>query len=650
MKINLPFCPPFEIVGHRPNTPIINPETQADIATLWRYLPLKLRRVQRPAWANGAVMPPLGVESAAPDPAQQPRTETLAAQGLPAPAEQQQRALAQRLQTLQTWLDDAPPGEQAERRHVASEFRACLIDPASSDLQLLNLFDVTSLPPIPPAVKKLSLWNCPNLRPAPDLSACTQLTNFFMVRCPNIAMPSLSHLKQLTSLNFARSPNVTEVDVSNCDQLTTLLLPQCSNLWSLNISGCTRLAWLNLAMCASLTPLPSFGQFQQLRDLDLSGIPMTSVPDDILYLHRECMVHLDAGNLSDAVRNRLLSVVNAPGYAGPQIQYSMVAPGTITAILPIDRAVAEWRSEAATQQPAASSGFDWSALPVQDNVTAFATFLARVRESGDYRDAKPELKAATQQRVTALLAQLETDPTLREDCFNLALDAVNTCGDRVALRLMDMEQMAIHCDARAAIDTGKFDIDPRPLIDLCKGQYRLAIIAAAAENKAATMNFTDPIEVHLGYLTKLAAPCKLPVRITTMLYPACAGVTNEDLANISKKLMSTGASPEECEDNNRAYQKFLAASGLIRQLLTRLRPADMGAVNAFNDELIEHAQNSIRARLDALQPTAADYRACSKELMTQFHVASIDIPALATLPLLQDFLAVHAIETTLHDA
>ena len=650
MKINLPFCPPFKIVGHRPSAPITNPETQADTATLRRYLPLKLRRVQRPAWANGAVMPRLGVDLAASDSAQQRRTEAIAAQGLSAPAEQQQRALTQRLQTLQTWLDDAPPGEQAERRHVASEFRACLIDPASSDLQLLNLFDVTSLPPIPPAVKKLSLWNCPNLRPAPDLSACTQLTNFFMVRCPNIGMPSLSHLKQLTSLNFARSPNVTEVDVSNCDQLTTLLLPQCSNLRSLNILGCTRLTSLNLAMCDSLSPLPSFGQFQQLRDLDLSGIPMTSVPDDILYLHRECMVNLDAGNLSEAVRNRLLSIVNAPGYAGPQIQYTMVAPGTITAILPIGQAVAGWRTEAATQQPAASSGFDWSALPVQDNVTAFATFLARVRETGDYRDAKPELKAATQQRVTALLAQLETDPTLREDCFNLALDAVNTCGDRVALRLMDMEQMVINGEARAAIDAGKFDADPKPLIDLCMGQYRLAIIAAAAESKAATMNFTDPIEVHLGYLTKLAAPYKLPVRITTMLYPACAGVTEEDLTSVGKKLTSAGASQEDCDENNRAYQKFLAASGLMRQLLTRLRPADMSAVNACNDGLIEQAQSRIRAQLDALPPAAADYRARSNDLMAQFHAAATDIAAQATLPLLQDFLAVHDIGTTLRDA
>lgn len=95
----------------------------------------------------------------------------------------------------------------------------------------------------------------------------------------------------------------------------------------------------------------------------------------------------------------------------------------------------------------------------------------------------PALKAAVQQRVVALLDQLQTDPALRGDCCNLAMDAVNTCGDRIAIRLMDMEMLALEKRTLAAIEDGHHDADPKPLIDLCKGQHRLQILADEAVKK-----------------------------------------------------------------------------------------------------------------------------------------------------------------------
>lgn len=89
----------------------------------------------------------------------------------------------------------------------------------------------------------------------------------------------------------------------------------------------------------------------------------------------------------------------------------------------------------------------------------------------------------------------------------------------MALRLMDMENLAVTSAASAAIDAGKYNNNSHALVDLCKGQHRLAIIAAAADREVASMHFTDPIEVHLGFITKLASPRQLPVQISTMLYP-----------------------------------------------------------------------------------------------------------------------------------
>lgn len=683
MKIHLPFCTTLEVVGHRPGEPLPKAGTQTDDSSIARrFLPIKLRRLPRPDWADHANLAPaimsaasLSIQDAtgfvaprhdalpfshaslsdafigsAPCITETSKISTELVSAVTVAGTEMQWQTMLRLRALQIWLNNCPAGERLDRQHIAQQFHRCLTQPTATEISLNNFQSVSSLPPIPPAVKKLTIWDCPNLAAPLDLSAASQLTDVYVSGCNRIAMPDFSRCKQLVNLSLSRLDGVTDLDVSGCDRLAQLILLRCQNLTSLNLSGCTGIAVLNLSMCPNLTTLPPLGQLQQLRDLNLSNTPLTSLPDDILHLHADCDVQLDLGYMSDAVRNRLCNALNAADYTGPQIQYNMGTATEAVATLPIDQEVAAWRTEAPKPLQHASTEFDWSALTAKDNVAGFATFLARIRETNDYRNATPALKQATQQRVATLLAQLQTDPSLREDCFNLALDAVNTCGDRVALRLMDMEQLVIVSQARAAIDAGKYDTDPQALVDLCKGQYRLAIIAAAAENKVAGMHFTDPIEVHLGYLTKLAAPCKLPVRIATMLYPACAGVTDDDLAVVHKQLTNTGVKLNERDANDRAYQKFLAGSDLMRRLLTRLRPADMSAVNADNVRSIEEAKNTIRSQLDDLRPTDSDYCQHNKQLMAEFHTVASDMQSIATLPLLKDFMVVHQIHGGLRDA
>ena len=272
-----------------------------------------------------------------------------------------------------------------------------------------------------------------------------------------------------------------------------------------------------------------------------------------------------------------------------------------------------------------------------------------MRETSDYRDHSPALKAATQQRVAKLLTQLQTDSALRTDCFNLALDAVNTCGDRIAIRMMEMENLAMISEASADIDAGKYDDNPHALVDLCKGQYRLALVAKEADNKVACMNYVDAIEVHLGYITQLAEPCRLPVQISTRLYPACSHVTDADLVTVRKKLFNTGLSVMESAANDLAYQAALAASPLMRKLLTRLRPADMSAVNATNHQMLEEAQNRLHAQIEAMDPSVANYDQQCRRLMAHFNVLEADIPVQATLPLLHDFLVAQEIDNGLND-
>ena len=713
MRIQLPFCTPFDIVGHRPGEPVDDIASRGETTRALRdYLPIKLRREVRPVWAreenSGSSTSPVNLSEAPAGTVTGENTTSpapeRAAEGVPLSSTSvdvesaSAEGLSPELQALAAWAIDAAPIERSQRIALATKFARCWESSGTAEIVIQNEAHLTSLPPIPPNVTKLevtlcsnllvppamlegsqmqslSLHACGNLSQGPDVSRCAQLKDLTLQDCDRISVPpTISNGQHITDLNFsgctqlatlpdlAHCPqlsvlNLTDcraltgsLDLSSCPHLQTLFMSGCSGINELALSHCDQLASIFMSDCSSLTTLPSVGHLQRLDFLDLDGTPLTSLPEDIVRLPQSSEITLNATGLSDAVRNRLHHIMNAADYTGPNILYSMHEPTPALVIRPLNEEAAEWHAEAPEHLRAALSGFDWSALPSQNTATAFSNFLARIRETSDYRHANGALKTVTQERVTKLLAQLQSDPALRENCCNLALDAVNTCGDRVALRLMDMENLALISTASAAIDAGKYDNNPQALVDLCKGQHRLALVSAAANDKVASMHFTDPIEVHLGYITKLVNSCVLPVQISTMLYPRCSGVTDDDLAAIRKKLANTGLSEAECVANNRAYHSALAGSDLMRKLLHRLRPADMRAANSNNDVLISQEQERLYAQMESLPPGAANYGQQSLQLKKMFNALKTDIPAQATLPLLLDFMVVNGIDSGLSDA
>ncbi|EGF33208.1 invasion plasmid antigen [Oxalobacteraceae bacterium IMCC9480] len=305
----------------------------------------------------------------------------------------------------------------------------------------------------------------------------------------------------------------------------------------------------------------------------------------------------------------------------------------------LDQEVERWREEAAPRAVTALDPAVWKEIPAQDNASYFAKFLVRVRETNDYLHATPALKVATQQRVAALLTQLQSDPALRDNCFNLAFDATETCGDRVALRLLDMEMACLASRTTAEIASGKYDRNPQPLVDLCKGQYRLQVLTRLAKEKVATLHFVDEIEVHLGYLVELAESHPLPTQVATMLYPACSCITSDDIAAAKSQLGNDGLSDIAAEKNNQDFQAFLAASPLMHSLLGRVREAEMTALNGDIQQQIAHEKNVIQDQLDHLDPASSGYGDECKQLMKQYNALDTVIPAGAIRSVLMPVLA-----------
>lgn len=550
-------------------------------------------------------------------------------------------------------------------------------------LKLRNWPALHAMPDLSPCtnLKKLDVQFCENLSTTSNLSACTELTSVNFEACRRLtAFPDFSCNTKLTSF-IARECTAVELapDVTHCPHLTLLMLKDCVRIRAISdlscshelerlfIAGCSGVTaapdWsrchalndIGLDFCQGISSLPSVGHLTGLRWLDARGCPLTSLPEDIQHLPSTCRVDIDAQHLSDAVVNRLQASVNAPGYQGPRIDYSMGERTQVNTAVLTDE-VGAWRSEgtaAVLHNVGEAPAPNWNAFIDEPNANAFALFLARIRETSDYTQQAVPLGAnrspqqQMQQRIKKLIGQLETDSELRGGCFNLASDAVDTCGDRVALRLLDMETLCLDRHIQRDVTEGKFDTDPRQLLALCKGQYRLQILADLATEKVKTLHFCDEIEVRLGFIVPFARKYKLPVAIDSMLYPRCTNLTPNDLALAESCIANQSDNVDMQQENERKYAQFLTSSPALRALLRRQYPDAMQSAQKAIDASLSPVNARRYDALESLDATAVDYREQANRLSREHDAACSLIRHNAIHPLLHQLAATHAMDIQL---
>ncbi|MGL3210422.1 hypothetical protein [Bradyrhizobium sp. BR 1433] len=77
--------------------------------------------------------------------------------------------------------------------------------------------------------------------------------------------------------------------------------------------------------------------------LEARGNRLTSLPEALLtQLGSECMVYVDDNPLSERVRTNLATALNAPGYSGPRVFFSMNEATPGDSPRPLSEAVADW--------------------------------------------------------------------------------------------------------------------------------------------------------------------------------------------------------------------------------------------------------------------------------------------------------------------
>jgi len=178
----------------------------------------------------------------------------------------------------------------------------------------------------------------------------------------------------------------------------------------------------------------------------------------------------------------------------------------------------------------------WRDIANEEHAPFFAAFLRALPSTAEHTnlDTRPGLK----EKIGELLDAMLDSPEFRKTCFAIAVEATESCHDRVTLSLSDMSLGLISHRAEQGRYTEK------DLMDMGRSLFRLQALDKIAlemvieqekkyhENPIAE-NKVDPIEVRLAYHTKLAEKLALPGIARDMKH--------EPLANLRVEMISEAA-------------------------------------------------------------------------------------------------------------
>ncbi|MCP3471458.1 E3 ubiquitin--protein ligase [Bradyrhizobium sp. CCGUVB1N3] len=390
-------------------------------------------------------------------------------------------------QVLEGWAADDGQGEQENRQEAVRRTRAWL-DAAAAHAPLdLSFLSLTALPAAFPAgllrleVQDNQLTSLPNVLP-------TGLHVLYAMR------------NQLNNLPAAFPAGLLRLDVQD-NQLTTLPDNLPATLLELNASF-NRLTNLPARLPAGL------------EFLGASNNQLTSLPETLLTrLGPECVADLTGNPLSERVRTNLAAACDVPGYAGPYLFFSRGEGSEQAPPRPLPEVVADWL-EGEPQVVAA-----WQTVTDEPSAQQYAFFLDRLRHTVNY--GNPEFRQA----VAEDLRQAAIRPRLREQYFELAFGASETCEDRITLTWNGMQSARLNAD----VEDGAYDERLNELIEQARVLFRLDQLEKIARQKVSSLRFVDEIEVYLAYQIKLRERLKLRHIAPDMRFFTVSYVTEDDL-------------------------------------------------------------------------------------------------------------------------
>lgn len=278
-----------------------------------------------------------------------------------------------------------------------------------------------------------------------------------------------------------------------------------------------------------LTVLPtSIGNLQSLLSLSFYNNPtLATLPEEILQLPSTCTVCICNCNFSESFLERLSDIVNAPGYSGPEICYSMTHFYPLGETPSIEESLKKFYT---------IIGKEYNELPNIVALPSLSVWMYKLSGTADFKNRT--LQTAFITTIIEYLERANKDPSFREVLSATILDAVNTCGDRVALSIVKLG-----VTYKLSIINSK-DIQGLHHL-LIRGVWTLELLHQLARQKIQALRIFDEIEVYLGYPIALKESLNIPIDIKNMLYFRCSMLTPKDLELAKNTVLNAIHNEEE---------------------------------------------------------------------------------------------------------
>ncbi|ODM72183.1 NEL-type E3 ubiquitin ligase domain-containing protein [Bradyrhizobium elkanii] len=456
-------------------------------------------------------------------------------------------------QTLENWAAEQHVGPLEDREEALRRVNA-RDEVARLDLESLSL---TSLPRLPTEIVVLEvpfnrLTSLPDGLPASlqrlDIRG-NQLTSLSALPAELRGLDARSN--RLRSLPEVLPTALQFLDVSH-NQLPSLPETLPASLQFLYASH-NRLTGLPedlpatlqfLDVCQNrLTGLPE-SLPAMLRFLDVSENQLASLPEDLLtQLGAGARIELGENPLPEQVLTNLDTTLRAEGYTGPTVYLSRDDESDLSGTDDgqaddLAETVAAWlRSD--PKQGDREVLATWQSFAEEPGAQEYAFFLEKLFDSVNSGNEQFQQSVADDLRLAA------TNPQLRAQYFQLALDANQSCEDRRTLTWNGMKTARLIAD----VENGAYDDTARlpDLVDLGRIMFRLDALERIAREKTHSLQSAynvediDAVEVYLAYQNKLRDRLGLQHVAPAMRYFEVSGVTDADVDSAETSVLTKEA-------------------------------------------------------------------------------------------------------------
>ena len=333
------------------------------------------------------------------------------------------------------------------------------------------------------------------------------------------------------------------------------------------IGSLSRLQHLFLSNTQLSSLPPEIGLLHNLKRLDLSHNPyLTTLPIEIFDLPATCEIIIEGCPISVAVLERLEEVTTSPNYSGPRIIYSM--PGRIETVIgnrPLEELIPAIYNLSRKKLPEQS--FCHLTQDVHQS-NSLRLWLGRLSDTADFQKGGQTQKNLAQ-KITGYLEFAEESEDFRKLFFSIIDGATTTCGDRMALSIIDLGL----AKRLATLNLNHLG----HLADfLIHGPWAIDVLNQLAAKKITTLAFCDPIEVHLGYLVPLAKQLALPLDVEEVLFFRCSRLSQKDLDDAAQHVLTLRKSVDE-------KSRFLAQHSVWQEALKKHAAEKYTAAMASDD-------------------------------------------------------------------